>query len=163
MKEDIHQKAESLIAAAGVEGLSPAQRAWLESHLAECAPCAGRAASLERVVASLRAVPISLDPAVVEATRRRLRLRARELREQQSRMRGLWMACALSWMLGALSAPLLWWGLEWLGERVALPQPVWVMAFLMWWVVPAALIGAVLAWRRTRAATENGHAATLLR
>jgi hypothetical protein len=156
MSEDVHQRAEHLLAASKVEGISPAEREWLEAHLESCAPCGERAVALERAVASLRSVSIALDPALVRATQFRVRLRAQELREQESRMRGLWVSCALSWVLGALSAPLLWWGFQWVGRHIALPDLAWQTAFVLWWVMPAAAAVAVLAGLRARASSENG-------
>ncbi|MBI1983153.1 MAG: hypothetical protein HYS61_03030 [Acidobacteria bacterium] len=157
MSEDVHQRAERLLAASKVEGITEADREWLDAHLEGCAPCARLAASVEHVVASLRSVSLPLDPAVVEATRRRVHARALELREHDARMRALWMSCALSWMLGAVSAPLLWRGLEWVGQRMALPESVQVVAFIFWWIVPAVVVAAVLTWRRSRALAQNGY------
>ena len=157
MSEDVHQRAERLISASKVEGISAADREWLDTHLQSCGRCAQRAAALEQVVATLRSVSIPPRPTVVESTRRRVHARALELREHHSRMRALWMSCALSWMLGAVSAPLLWRGLEWVGQRMALPQPVQMVAFVFWWIVPAVLVAAALTWRRSRALAENGY------
>ena len=156
MSEDVHQRAEHLLAASKVEGISPAEQEWLETHLESCVPCNEYTAALERAVASLRSVRIPLDPALVRATQFRVRLRAHELREQESRMQGLWISCALSWVLGALSAPLLWWGFQWVGRHIALPDLAWQTAFVLWWVMPAAAAAAVLAGLRARAAKENG-------
>ncbi|HUU13418.1 MAG TPA: hypothetical protein VM182_06880 [Terriglobia bacterium] len=150
MSEDVHKRAERLIATSNVEGISAPDREWLDEHLESCGRCAQRAAALEQVVVTLRSVSIPPDPAVVEATRRRVRVRAAELHEQQVRLRALWMACAFSWGLGVLSAPLVWWALQWIGEHLALPTAVWTVAFLLWWTVPAAGAGGVLAWLRTR-------------
>lgn len=148
MSEDVHQRAERLLAISKVEGISAAEREWLEAHLEDCARCAKRATAVEQVVASLRSVSIPPDPAVVEAVRRRVRMRAAELHEQQARLRALWIACAFSWVLGVLSAPLLWWGLQRIGEHLALPSPVWAIAFILWWTLPAAGAGAIFAWLR---------------
>lgn len=156
MNEDVHQRAEHLLAASKVEGTSPAEQEWLEAHLESCVPCAEYTAALERAVASLRSVSIALDPALVRATQLRVRSRAQELREQESRMRGLWISCAFSWALGVLSAPLLWWGFRWVGRHMALPDLAWQTAFVLWWVMPAAAATAVLAGLRARASSENG-------
>lgn len=156
MSGDVHQQAERLLAVAKVQGISATEREWLDAHLEGCARCGEHAAALEHVVASLRLVSIPLDPALVRATQFRVRLRAQELREQKSRMRGLWISCALSWILGALSAPLLWWGFQWVGRHMVLPDLAWQTAFVLWWVMPAAAAAAVLAGLRARALSENG-------
>jgi anti-sigma factor RsiW len=157
MSEDLHKHARRLLAAARVEGISDAEQAWLETHMQECAHCGEHASSLARTIGSVRSLAAPLDPALVEATRRRVHFRARELREQEARMHALWMACGLSWVLGVVSAPLLWWALEWIGERIAVPKPIWVISFMFWWIVPAVVAAAVLTWRRSRAPSVNEH------
>jgi hypothetical protein len=157
MNNKHHERARKLLAEARVQGLEGADQAWLGSHLDVCADCAAFAESLEKAVAAVRSFQAPVDPTLLEATRRRLHLRARELQEHEGRMRALWMACGLSWVLGVLTAPLLWWGLEWIGQRFVVPQPVWVTAFLFSWIVPAAVVAAVLAWRQSRAANQNGY------
>ena len=160
MKGDAHERAEQLILASRVEGISEIDRQWLDSHLETCSRCADQASSLERVVASLRLVPISLEPSLVEATRRRVHLRARELRERDTQRRALWLSCALSWLMGAITAPLFWQGLKWVGQHTNLPDAAWLMVFAVWWVVPAVTVAAVLTWQRSRALEENGYATT---
>ncbi len=145
MNEDVHTRAVSLIARARVEGITGADRAWLDSHLEECANCSAHAGSLDDAVTALRSFRGSLDPKVLEATRRRVRVRAQELRERQARIRGLWIACVFSWLLGACSAPLLWMAFRWMGTHLDLPQPLWIVALGVYWTVPAALGAAILA------------------
>jgi anti-sigma factor RsiW len=158
MSEDLHQRARQLVAAARVEGISDAEQAWLEAHVQECAPCSEYASSLERTIGGVRSLAAPPDPALVEATRQRVHLRARELREHEARTRALWLSCGLSWILGAFSAPLVWQGLEWIGQHIALPDLVWQTAFVLWWFVPAAVVGAVFVWHRAHALGENGYA-----
>ncbi len=155
MSEDTHEKARNLVTQSRVEGLSASERAWLESHLEECAACAAHAGSLDDTVAALRSFRVTLDPKVIEATRRRVRVRAQELRERQSRIRGLWIACIFSWLLGACSAPLLWMAFGWLGQHLELPRPFWIAALGIYWIVPAALGAAVLAKKWSSASEEE--------
>lgn len=157
MKEDVHERAQKLIATWHVEGLVADDRAWLEAHLETCSACSARAQATERALCSLRGVVVPVNPTLVSSTQQRVRLHARELRDHQARMRALWVSCALSWLLGVLTAPLLWWALKWLTQRAALPEAVWLVAFPLLWTVPAAVVGAVLVWRRARAPSENGY------
>jgi predicted anti-sigma-YlaC factor YlaD len=150
MSEDMHSKARSLVNVSRVEGISGDDRAWLDSHLESCAECRAFADSVGSAVSALRSFQVSISPSVMEATRRRVRARAIEMQERRARMRGLWIACALSWLLGACSAPLLWVGFRWLGERMDLPQPLWIVALGIYWLVPAALGAAVLAKKLSR-------------
>lgn len=155
MSEDMHSKARSLVNASRVEGISAADHAWLDSHLETCAECGAYAASVAGTVTVLRSFQVSISPSVLEATRRRVRARAIQLQEQRSRLRGLWIACIFSWLLGACSAPLLWMGFRWLGERMNLPEPLWIAALGVYWIVPAALGAAVLAKKWSHSSEED--------
>jgi anti-sigma factor RsiW len=156
MKEDDHERAKKLIDTGHVEGLEANDRAWLDEHLEACPGCAARAQVTERALKSLRLAVAPVSPSLVSSTQQRVRLRARELREQRARMRALWLSCALSWMLGVLTAPLLWWALEGLARRTDLPKAIWLAAFPLLWTVPAAAVSAVLVWWRARTPSENG-------
>jgi anti-sigma factor RsiW len=159
MNEDIHKKAASLAATSRIEGISETDRAWLDDHLANCAACAEYAASVERAVMALRLSPVAPDPAVMESTRRRVRVRAMELREQRARLRGLWIACVFSWLLGACCAPLLWMAFRWMGQHLDLPRPMLIVALGAYWIIPAALGAAVLAksWSRKSEAEDSAN------
>ncbi len=163
MSEDVHQRAGRLIAADRVEGLTADERSWLDEHLERCAGCAARARATEEALRAFCAVSVPVHPALVSATQQRLRLRARELAEQRARMRALWIACAGSWILGAVSAPLLWRAFAWVGRSLALPDILWEVSFAFWWFTPAAVVGGVLTWWRSRVARENGFGAGLSR
>lgn len=156
MTEDVHERARKLIDAWHVEGLPESDRAGLETHLAACPECAARAQATERALQSLRTLAPRLNPAIVAQARLRVRVRAQELREYHSRLHALWISCALSWILGALTAPLLWQGVQWIAERFALSTAASVTLFVLSWSVPAAAAAAVLVWWRSQTATENG-------
>lgn len=158
MTQDVHEKVRKLIDSASVEGISPAEREWLESHLESCEPCRLRARANQQAIRLLRSVAVPVSPGLISATQARVRLRAQELREERVRMRALWVACGASWILGVATAPLVWWGLKWLGEQLALPKAVWVSAFVMWWLVPAAAVAVAFAWHHVRSEGGNGYA-----
>ncbi len=162
MSEDVHQRATHLISVERVEGLAPGERMWLEEHLEHCADCAAQAQATEEALRALRAISVPVRPALVTTTQFRVRMRARELQEQKARMRALWLACALSWVLGALTAPFLWQATEWVAERFALSMAVSVALFVLAWSVPAAVGAAVLVWWRSQYATKNGFSSRLI-
>jgi anti-sigma factor RsiW len=151
MNPEIHERACRLIDALLVEGISAPERAWLEAHLAECPACQARSSANELALRVLRTNSVIVDPALVSTTQARVRLRARELRENQTRLRALWISCGLSWLLGALTAPLLWQAIAWLGRRFELSPAIWVAAFAMCWLAPATLVGAIVAWKYSQA------------
>ena len=151
MNQEIHERACRLIDAWQVEGISDCEREWLEAHLAECPACQSRSSANERALRVLRSNSLIVDPALVSTTQARVRWRARELREKQEHLRALWISCGLSWLLGALTAPLLWEAIAWLGRRLELSQAIWVAAFAMCWLAPATLVGAIVAWKYSQA------------
>jgi len=51
----------------------------------------------------------------------------------------VWAACAISWAFGAVSAPYVWRGQEWVGHRTGVPNLVWQMGFGLWWALPAVV------------------------
>ena len=147
MNPDFHERACHLIDARQVEGISAAEREWLEAHLAECAACGARVRANERALQVLRSNTVSVDPALVSTTQARVRWRARQLHENQARLRALWISCGLSWLLGTLTAPLLWEAMAWLGRHFELSPAIWITGFAIFWVAPASLVGALAAWR----------------
>ena len=157
MTDDVHQRAGRLMGERLGEGLKQADQEWLDEHLESCAECRERLDATQRAIQSLRSAIPEMRPTLVSATQLRVRQRALELREERVRLRALWISCALSWVLGVISAPLLWEGLKWAGQRFALPEAVRLLAFAFLWTVPAALAGAALVWRRAQAASENGY------
>lgn len=156
MKDNAHAQARLLLDTAAIEGIPATDQAWLDAHLEACPDCSAYSEGIVGTISALRTIPVSMPARMVEVTRQRVRMRARELREQKARMSALWISCALSWVLGVVSAPVLWWGVEWIGQRLALPKPVWVLAFVFWWFVPAALMALVLPWRKLRQEAEEG-------
>lgn len=157
MNQEIHQRACRLIDAWHVEGISPSEREWLEAHLAECPACQGHMRASERALQTLRSYTVKVDPALVSTTQARVRWRACQMRDNQARLRALWISCGLSWLMGVLTAPLLWEGLAWLGRNFDFPRFVTILLFSFCWIAPATLVGALAAWKYSRSSgTRDG-------
>jgi anti-sigma factor RsiW len=157
MNAEVHERACGLIDAWQVEGISASEHEWLEAHLAECSMCRARLRANERALQVLRSNSLSVDPALVSITQARVRLRSRELRENQARLRALWISCGLSWLLGAVTAPLLWQALAWLGRRFELSSAILITGFVICWLAPATMVGALVAWRHAHASGTESH------
>ena len=156
MKEDIHERALHLIDKTQVEGLTAEENGELEAHLESCAGCRQRARRTELALRALRSAVPRFDITLALRTQMRARVRGREMLENAARMRALWVSCALSWVLGVVSAPLLWRGFAWIGQRWVLSRPVWITGFALSWVAPAVVAAAITAWRNSgRAVTAN--------
>ncbi len=155
MSQDLHERAERLIAQDRVEGIPTAEHEWLEAHLEGCLRCRELSSATERALRLLRSVPVQVDRSLVQATRLRVYLRALELRDERSRLRGLWVSCALSWLFGVVTAPLVWRAFAWVGHRMSLPDLIWQMGFALWWAVPALAGVAILAAQKAQSAGER--------
>jgi hypothetical protein len=154
MGDDSHERAQRLIAQARVETIAPEEQAWLDRHTKECARCAGLSDATERALRSLRSVKVQIDPELVKRTQLMVRFRANQLVGEQAGMLPVWVCCALSWILGIVTAPLVWRGFEWLGKHAGVPNFVWQAGFVAWWLLPAMVVAAVVALRRP----ESGRA-----
>ncbi len=155
MNENLHARAEKLIAQERIEGISQDQRNWLAAHLRECQACSQVAQQTNDAVRVLRAVHVSLPRGLAERTRFRLQLRAQEMREREPKRRLLWIMCAMSWALGIATAPYVWRAFEWAGEHIGVPRLVWEMGFGLWWMIPALIAAAVVLMENARLANEN--------
>jgi hypothetical protein len=155
MNPETDERARRLIDAWQVEGISASERGWLDAHLAECSSCQSRVEANERALQALRTISFSVNPALVSTTQARVRLRALELRENQVRMRALWISCALSWVLGVASAPLVWRAFQWIGIHAALPSLIWKTGFALWWLLPAGAVAVLVAWNQRRTANQE--------
>jgi anti-sigma factor RsiW len=145
MSENVHQHAEQLFARSLVEGLSSSDQAWLEAHLRACADCARQTASTQELIRALRTVAVAVPRDLAARTQLRLRLRAQESAQRSTSSAVLWIITAASWLLGVLSAPLVWRGFAWLGGEFNLPRPMLELGFVLWWAVPALIaVAAVL-------------------
>jgi hypothetical protein len=148
MNETIHQRAQRLFAQSLIEGLASNDQAWLDTHIRECEVCARQIASTKELLRAVRNV-LALAPGDLAArTQMRLRLRAEQAAQASSSTALLWIITAASWLLGVLSAPLVWRGFTWLGAEMNLPRPVLEFGFVLWWAVPALIAVAVVLHQR---------------
>ena len=145
MSEDLHAKARRLLGQSAVEGLPPLVDALLRAHLAECAECGRGAAAIEEALQALRSVPVVVPKDLAARTQLRVRLRAQEVSRDARGSLGLWIVTAASWLLGVLSAPLVWRAVAWAGGNFGVPRLVLEVGFMLWWTVPALVaLGVVL-------------------
>lgn len=145
MSETIHTRAQQLFAQSLVEGLTDSDRAWLERHLRECAVCSADTASTSELLTALRNVPLNIPSDLAARTQMRVRLRVQQAAQDSNGNTLLWIITATSWLLGVVSAPLVWRIFAWAGAYLSLPKVVQEAAFVLWWTVPPLVaVGAVL-------------------
>ena len=155
MNENLHARAEKLIAQERIEGIEQAERDWLAAHLRECVACAQIAQQTNDALRTLRGMPIPLPRGLAARTQFRVQLRAQEMREREPKRRLLWIMCAMSWALGIATAPYVWQAFEWAGERIGVPRLVWEVGFGLWWTIPALVAAAVVVIENLRQTHEH--------
>jgi len=156
MSENLHQRAQQLFSQSLVEGLSSADQAWLEAHLRECAACVREVASTRELLHAFRSVPVSVPRDLAARTQMRVRLRAQESAQASASSALLWVITGASWLLGVLSAPLVWRGFAWVGSQLNVPKPVLELGFVLWWAVPALIaVAGVLHQRAVNSGTAG--------
>ena len=148
MNETLHQRAQRLLAESLVEGIAAPDQAWLGQHLRECANCAREAAATQEALQALRRVPVAVPRDLVARTQLRVRMRAQEAGESSRSNMLLWIITGASWLLGVLSAPLVWRGFAWFGGQFGVPRLALEMGFVLWWGIPALLAAAAVLYQR---------------
>ena len=158
MNENLHTRAERLIAQERIEGITKSEGDWLAAHLHECAACAQVAQQTSDALRTLRGLPVPLPRGLAARTQFRVQLRAQVMREREPKRRLLWIMCAMSWALGIATAPYVWRAFEWAGERLGMPRLIWEMGFGLWWTIPALVAAAIVLLESVRLANENDQA-----
>ncbi len=147
MSQNAHDEARELIALG--DGLSPAQQAWLRSHLDECEACRNYAEAAKEMVSALRSLPLAADSRLVRATQMRVRFHAHRLREARQRMWLVGMACLGVGLSATVTAPLLWRLFAWLGAGAGVSTLVWQAGFIFFSIAPALVVSVLLLARGT--------------
>jgi len=144
MSENPHARAQQLFAQSLIDGLAPAEQAWLDSHLRQCEACSRETASTRELLRALRTVPVAVPHDLAARTQMRVRLRAQQATQTSDSNLVLWVLTAASWLLGVFSAPLVWRGFAWVGTQLNLPKPVLELGFVLWWAIPALIAAAAV-------------------
>lgn len=156
MNTDIHERARMSIALSGSEEVSNSEQTWLAAHLESCVPCREFAENAQDAVSSLRAYPITAGGSLVSATQMRVRQRAQELQRHKEWLRVIWVCCTAVTLCTALTTVILWRGFAWMGQQAQLSAPVWEVGFMVFYLMPAILVGILLLTRGTHVVNHNG-------
>jgi hypothetical protein len=148
MSENVHTRAQQLMDKSLIEGLAATEQIWLDGHFRECAECSAQARQTQEMLSAFRAVAVPLPENLAARTQLRVRLRAQETTPGRDSGFVLWLIAGMSWLLGIFSAPLVWRGFEWFGERARVPRLALEMGFVLWWAIPALVAVAVVLYQR---------------
>ncbi len=156
MSENLHQRAQELLAQSLVEGISSTDQAWLDAHLGECTDCARQAALSDELLNALRRVPVAVPRDLAARTQLRVRLRAQQTAQTSNGGVLLWIITAASWLLGILSAPFVWRIFAWAGSQLNVPKLVLEFGFVLWWTIPALVAVAAVLYQRELSGNDGG-------
>jgi predicted anti-sigma-YlaC factor YlaD len=155
MSNEMHVRAEKLIAQDRVEGISQKDREWLDAHLRECGECNRAAIETASALKALRGIAVAMPRGLADRTKFRVQLRAQELREREPKRTWLWITCAMSWALGVASAPYVWQAFQWIGRFTGAPKLVLEFGFGLWWAIPALFAATIILLENVRQAREK--------
>ncbi len=147
MTRNAHDKARELIALG--DGLSPAQQAWLRSHLSECDACRNYAEAAKEMARALRSLPLAADSRLVRATQMRVRFHAYRLHQARQRMWLVGMACLAVGLSATVTVPFLWRLFAWLGAWAGVSTVLWQASFIFFFFAPALVVSVLLLARGT--------------
>jgi anti-sigma factor RsiW len=147
MTHDIHEQAKSAVRTSIVENRD--REAWLEAHLEECAACAAYDRQLRDAIREVRRTTLAPSVSLVERTKARVHLRARDMEARRRQLQPVWIACVFSVIWTVLTMPLVWRGVEWLTARAGVRQWVAEAGFLLGWLVPG-VGAAIVLWLYAR-------------
>ena len=161
MSSGLHERARQMIALSGSESASTPElahddRVWLRSHLESCPPCREFAESAGRTIQALRNIPLTVSGGLVSTTQMRVHQRAQEMRRQRERLWMVCVCCAAVTTSTAVTTAMLWHGFEWIGRQTQLSAPVWEGSFVVFYLMPAVLVGILLLAQGTYLADHNG-------
>lgn len=148
MSTEMHSRAQQLLSQSWVEGLTEPDQACLDDHLRECSACSQEAARMQKLVRSFRNVSVAVPRDLAARTQMRVRLRAEAAAQVSTAGAWLWIITAASWVLGVVSAPLVWRVFAWVGGELDLPKLVLQFGFVLWWAVPGLIALAVVLYQR---------------
>lgn len=144
MTQDVHQRARELAMDARMDGISTADRQWLETHVNDCGDCARFSDSLNQAIGAVHMPLVTADAKLVRATQVRVRNRALQLKANAATMRPLWIAAVLVCAWATVTTPLLWAAFAWLGTALSLSNAEWRTGFLFAWIAPTLAASLLL-------------------
>jgi len=103
---------------------------------------------MQELVGSFRNVTVAVPRDLAGRTQMRVRLRAQEAAQTSNSGALLWIITAASWVLGVVSAPLVWRVFAWAGAQMDLPKLVLQLGFVLWWTVPGLIALTVVLYQR---------------
>ncbi|HEX3877305.1 MAG TPA: hypothetical protein VHW24_09980 [Bryobacteraceae bacterium] len=162
MQSNPHAKAQELIDRAPVEGISPQEQTWLDTHLTACAECSEYAATAERTIAALGKFAFELDHDAAFRVQANVRRRVVEIRPAAWEARNFWLVNGAAILLTAGGSMAVWEAGEWASRAWSLPAWAWQTAFVMGWAVPSMMLCILLLFRGLLLGNQDGKGGSVL-
>jgi hypothetical protein len=143
MQPDLHERARWIVGRSVVEGVTPDEERWLQSHLSQCDECARYAELSARAVDALGEFAFDVDSAAALRVRETVRARAGQMGASPAGWLQAW-AMPLALALTALGSAAVWRVAGLLAARWGVPAEIWHAAFVTCWVVPSAVVDGLL-------------------
>lgn len=147
MPAEPHARARLLLDQAMMEGISPDEQRWLNSHTDECAECSRYGELSRRAIRALDSFAFELDPAAAFRMEDAIRRRANWLASNEFHGRRFIIGAVAAMLLTIAGSIAMWQPAAWLAGRWNLPSPAWQIGFAMFWLLPSILLGILPLFR----------------
>jgi len=156
MTDNVHERAQALVALADAQKVSSPDRTWLDHHLEECSACRAYASDTSDVIHALRSWPVAASSSLVAATQLRVRLRAQELQRRQERLWLVSISCVLVTLSAGFTTLLAWRSWEWFGQQLQISSLTWQVFFVLFGIAPELLASVMLLAKGTHLGEHTG-------
>ena len=156
MQSEPHARARLLWDQAMMDGISPEEQRWLNSHIEECVECGRYGELSRRAIRALDSFAFELDPAAALRVENVVRSRANRLASYEFQDRRVLAGAAAALFLTTAGSMAMWQPAAWLAGRWNLPSPAWQIGFGMLWILPSVLAGILPFFRRTLMGDDAG-------
>lgn len=156
MKKISHERALQLAAMYMATDVSNDEQQWLAAHLADCTACSTRVQQRQAMLNEMRSVSIAATSALVRTTKVKVRARAIEMNQRQSRRMSVWVAMIVALLWYGLSTPFLYEAGTYLAHWTNLPDSLTQVTMFGFWVTPALVgLAVVFGMRQQRTQVLN--------
>lgn len=154
MKKISHERALQLAAMHMATDISQDEQMWVAAHLAECPACATRVQQREAMLNEMRSVSIAATSALVRTTKVKVRARAMEMHQRQSRRLSVWVALFVALLWYGVSTPFLFEAGTDLAHWTNMPDSLTQVTMFGFWITPALVGLAVVFGMRQQQRTQ---------
>lgn len=143
MENELHERARGLVERSAIEGVTPDEQRWLDSHLSQCRECERFAELSERAVRALGGFSFEVDAGASLRVEETVRARAEQMAASPAGRLRAW-AFPIALGLTVAGSVAMWQVAGLLAAHWNLPPEVWHAGFVACWVLPSAVVDGLL-------------------